>query len=305
MPDQAEKLRQLVRTKPKDSLPAAAVRLDGKAMAETERKARLIAITSGKGGVGKTSIAGNLAIELALHGRRVVVFDADLSLANIDVLLGLRPRFNLNHVISGERTLEEVVLEGPHGVRIIPASSGVQGLANLSREALNRLTGQFSGLERECDFLLMDTAAGISDNVLSFVHAADEILIVTTPEPTAYTDAYAMIKVICEQQARGAIGLVINMAQSRREAQNAASGIILISRQFLQVGVKDYGYILRDPEVPRATRRQEAFTLFNPTASASRSVRALAVRLLKEQVVPGKGLGRGFLDRVAAYFRRD
>ncbi|HEQ60634.1 MAG TPA: MinD/ParA family protein [Firmicutes bacterium] len=327
MPDQAEKLRQLVRTKPKDSLPAAAVRLDGKAMAETERKARLIAITSGKGGVGKTSIAGNLAIELALHGKRVVVFDADLSLANIDVLLGLRPRFNLNHVISGERTLEEVVVQGPHGVRIIPASSGVQGLANLSREALNRLTGQFSGLERDCDFLLMDTAAGISDNVLSFVHAADEILIVTTPEPTAYTDAYAMIKVICEQQAwsgvegrrhpqaaledgtlgpaRGTIGLVINMAQSRREAQNAASGIILISRQFLQVGVKDYGYILRDPEVPRATRRQEAFTLFNPTASASRSVRALAVRLLKEQVVPGKGSGRGFLDRVAAYFRRD
>ncbi len=303
MPDQAEKLRQLVRSKPGDSLPRAALRLDGKAMAETERKARLITVTSGKGGVGKTSIATNLAIELALRGQRVVVFDADLSLANIDVLLGLRPRFNLNHVISGERLLEEVLVRGPHEVQIVPASSGVQALAHLSREQLNRLTGQFSRLERDFDFLLIDTAAGISDNVLSFVHAADEVLIVTTPEPTAYTDAYALIKVISEQQVAGEIGVVMNMAQSRREAQNATSGIVLISKQFLQVGVKDYGYILRDPEVPRATRRQEAFTLYNPTAPASRSIRALAVRLLRDKLPESNG--RGFLERFAAYFRRD
>jgi len=305
MSDQAEKLREMVRSRPSDSLPKAAIRLDGRALAETERKARVVAVTSGKGGVGKTSIATNLAIELALRGKRVVIFDADLSLANIDVLLGHRPRFNLNHVINGDRVLEDVMVEGPQAVRIVPASSGVQALAGLSREQLNRLTGQFSQLERDCDFLFVDTAAGISDNVLSFVHAADEILIVTTPEPTAYTDAYAMIKVISEQQARGEIGLVINMAQSRREAQNAASGIVLISRQFLPVGVKDYGYILRDPEVPRATRRQEAFTLYNPSAPASRSIRALAVRLLREGSPESKDRGRGFLDRFVAYFRRD
>jgi len=305
MPDQAEKLRQLVRSKPSESLPKAAMRLDSPAMAETERKARLITITSGKGGVGKTSVATNVAIEMALRGQRVVVFDADLSLANIDVLLGLRPRFNLNHVVNGERTLSEVLVKGPHNIQIVPASSGVQALANLSREQIDRLTGQFSRLERNCDFLLIDTAAGISDNVMSFVHAADEVLIVTTPEPTAYTDAYAMIKVISEQQAPGEIGLVINMAQSRREAQNAAAGIVLISKQFLQVGVKDYGYVPRDPEVPRAIRRQEAFTLYNPSAPASRSIRALAVRLLKERVPESKDRMRGFMERFTAYFRGD
>lgn len=305
MVDQAEKLRELVRSRVGDSLPEAAVRLSEKNLGQVERRARVITVTSGKGGVGKTSVATNLAIELALQGRKVTIFDADLSLANIDVLLGLRPRFNLNHVINGERTLEEVIVQGPQAVRVIPASSGVQALADLTREQLNRLTGQFALLERDCDVLLIDTAAGISDNVMAFVHAAAEVIVVTTPEPTAYTDAYAMIKVISEQQAKGKIGLVVNMAQSRKEALNASTGIILISKQFLQVGVKDYGYILRDPDVQRAVRRQEAFTLYNPMSPASRSVRALATRLIQEDR-PGRRQGiRGFLDRFASYFQAD
>jgi len=303
MPDQAEKLRQLVQSKTEESLPASALRMQAQTLAKTDRKARVLTITSGKGGVGKTSLATNLAIELALQGQRVIVFDADLSLANIDVLLGLRPRYNLNHVIHGEKTVEDVLVEGPHGIRIIPASSGVQALANLSREQLNQLTGQFCRLERDCDWFLIDTGAGISDNVMAFVHAADEVLIVTTPEPTAYTDAYAMIKIICEQGVDAQIGLAINMAQNRSEALNAAAGIVLISQKFLQVGIRDYGFVLRDPEVPRATRRQEAFTLYNPTCPASRNIRALAKRLLRQDQPGGKGGIRRFIDRFAAYFR--
>ncbi len=305
MVDQAEKLRQLVRSKSTDSLPDAALQMNEREMGKTERRARIVAITSGKGGVGKTSISTNLAIELALLGKRVTIFDADLSLANIDVLLGLRPRFNLNHVINGDKSLEDIMVEGPHGIRIIPASSGIQEMADMSEAALQRLIGQFAQLERECDFLLVDTAAGISDNVLAFLHAADEILIVTTPEPTAYTDAYAMIKVLQERNVPAQLGLIVNMAQSRREALNAAEGIVVISQKFLQAGVKDYGYLLRDPEVPRATRRQEAFTLYNPSCAAARSVRSLARLMAQSNSPVGKPHWRGFMDRFAAYFRAE
>jgi flagellar biosynthesis protein FlhG len=302
MPDQAEKLRELVRSKASETVPDTAARLETRPMAPVRRKARVLTITSGKGGVGKTNVATNLAIELALMGKQVTVFDADLSLANIDVLLGLRPAYNLNHVVSGERTLQEVIVEGPHHVRVVPASSGVQALADLTREQLNRLTGQFAQLERSCDFLIIDTGAGISDNVMCFLHAADQILVVTTPEPTAYTDAYALIKVVSEQNTDSEIGLIVNMAQNRREARQAAEGIIMVSRKFLQVDVKDYGYLLRDPEVPRATRRQEAFSLYNPSAPASRGVRALAARLVQDEPAPGRKGVFGLLERVAAYF---
>lgn len=305
MVDQAEKLRQLVRSKSSESLPDAALRIDERGLARTERRARIVAVTSGKGGVGKTSLSTNLAIELALLGKRVTIFDADLSLANIDVLLGLRPRFNLNHVINGDKPLEDIMVEGPHGIRIIPASSGIQEMADMSEEALERLIGQFARLESDCDFLLVDTAAGISDNVLAFLHAADEILIVTTPEPTAYTDAYAMIKVLQEQNVPAQLGLIVNMAQNRREAVNAAEGIVVISQKFLQAGVKDYGYVLRDPEVPRATRRQEAFTLYNPSCPASRSIRSLARMMAQSNAPGGKPHWRGFMDRFAAYFRAE
>ena len=303
MPDQAEKLRELVRSQKAESLPESAIQMDGDSMAKTERKARTLAVTSGKGGVGKTSVATNLAIELALSGKRVTILDADLSLANIDVLLGLRPRYNLNHVIQKEKSLMDVMVRGPHGIQVIPASSGIQSMADLPEDQLNHLTGQFSLLERQCDFLLVDTAAGISDNVLAFVHAVDEVLIVTTPEPTAYTDAYALIKVLLEGDVPGKLGLLVNMAQSRKEARNAAEGIIMISQKFLQVGIKDYGYILRDPEVPRATRRQEAFTLYNPMCSASRSIRSLARHLLVSETQERNGQWRGFLERFSAYFR--
>lgn len=305
MVDQAEKLRKLVSSKATDAVPQAAVDMNVHPVVDKKtEKARVIAITSGKGGVGKSSVATNLAIELAIQGKRVTIFDADLSLANIDVLLGLKPRFNLNHFIRGERSLKDIIVQGPHDIQVIPASSGIQSLAELPREQLNRLTGEFSRLEKECDFFIIDTAAGISDNVMAFVHSAEEIIVVTTPEPTAYTDAYAMIKVIDEQAAPGRIGLVINMAQNVKEAKNAASGIILISKQFLQVGVTDYGYILRDPDVPRATRRQEAFTLYSPSCSASRSIRTLANRVIAgERQKRGSRL-QGFLERFTEFFQR-
>jgi flagellar biosynthesis protein FlhG len=302
--DQAEKLRELVRSKAKDTVPESASVMDSEAIGKKkEKKARIIAVTSGKGGVGKTSVATNLAIEMAMEGKRVIVFDADLSLANIDVLLGLRPQYNLHHVINGEKNIEDILISGPHGIRIIPASSGIVSLANLSREGLDRLMGQFSRIEKDCDFLIVDTAAGISDSVMAFVASADQAIVVTTPEPTAYTDAYALIKILAEQSTSTEIGLLINMAASRKEALNAASGIILISKQFLQIGVRDFGFVLRDPEVPRAVRRQEAFVLYNPMCAASRSIRQLAGMVASSSRVNDGSGRRGFMEKIASFFR--
>ncbi|KXK36021.1 MAG: Flagellum site-determining protein YlxH [Candidatus Hinthialibacteria bacterium OLB16] len=174
--DQAQRLREMIESLHPEA-PVVALRPE-------YRKVRTIAVTSGKGGVGKSNIVANLAIALSRRGKKVLVVDADLSLANIHVLLGLQPHFNLSHVISGEKRLGEVMIEGPAGVKVIPASSGIAELAMLRERELEGLIHQFQGFLPEMDLILVDTAAGLADSVLSFVHAAREVLVVTTPEPT-------------------------------------------------------------------------------------------------------------------------
>ncbi|HNT33946.1 MAG TPA: MinD/ParA family protein [bacterium] len=290
--DQATKLRELIKQK-EETLPPI----------ETREPSRIIAVTSGKGGVGKSNIASNLAIAFAQAGKRVLIIDADLSLANVDILLDVHPRFNLSHVIFGERKLEEVLVEGPEGVRILPASSGVTELANLGHAQLEGLINQFSDLADETDILIIDTAAGISENVLAFVAAAREALVVTTPEPTAYTDAYAMLKVLSTRQVEVQLGLVVNMAGDEREAAQAGENMVLVCRQFMNMGIRYWGHVLKDPDVGAAIRRQEPFILYAPHCHASRCLRTLAANLLESHNGSVPRPRKGFWSRFVEHLR--
>ena len=272
------------------------------------RTARVLAVTSGKGGVGKTSVTVNLAVLLARWGKRVIILDCDLGTANVDVMLGLQSRYSLQHVLSRQRRLEEVLVPGPHGIQVIPGGSGLQELANLSDARREELVATFAELDSRADVLLLDTGAGISDNVLQFVLAAGEALVVTTPEPTAVTDAYALIKVASHvaslraasnsgvtaassvgpgSMASGApdplrLRLVVNQAISESEARETAANIASVVRRFLGVTVEPYGSIPDDPSVARAIRGQAPVVDAFPRSAAARALERLAQRVLAD-----------------------
>jgi flagellar biosynthesis protein FlhG len=237
---------------------------------------RIIAVTSGKGGVGKTNFVANLAIGLSEMGKRVVVLDADFGLANIDVLLGLNPRFHLGHVLFGKKRLAEIMVEGPGGIQVIPASSGLQSLSELTLQQRNFLVESFAELEGEADYLLIDTAAGISSNVLHFLLAVPEIVVVSAPEPTAIVDAYAVIKIVLAEEPGKTIRILINSASDEEEARDVFGQINSVVKRFLSREVIYLGHVERDPHVVKAVRSQALVTQFYPNAPASRSFRKLA-----------------------------
>ncbi len=249
---------------------------------------RTIAITSGKGGVGKTSLAVNLGLVLAGQGHRVAIMDGDLGLANVDILLGINPAYDLRHVVAGEKELAEVVVTGPSGLRVIPASSGVASMADLGEADRGRLVERLRRAGDLADLLLIDTGAGISRTVLSLVLAADEVLVVTVPEPTAITDAYALIKVIGQERPDLAVRLVLNMVEGACEAQEVYANLQRIIRRFLKCEVGFAGFVPRDPCVPRAVREQKPLSVYFPYARATQCVAALAADLA---VAPARAKG--------------
>lgn len=206
-----------------------------------QRPVRTIAITGGKGGVGKTSVSVNLGVALSKMGERVCLLDADMSMANVDVLLGLRAPYNLSHVLDGIHGLKEVMIEGPGGLKIIPGSSGVRRMANLSSVENAGLIQAFSELADDIDVLLIDTAAGISDSVLSFCRAAMEVLVVVCDEPASITDAYALIKVLNREYGVSKVRIVANMAQSPSHAMALFDKIASVCERFLDVQVSYAG----------------------------------------------------------------
>ena len=242
-------------------------------------RARTIAVASGKGGVGKSNLAANLAVALGERGARVLLLDADLAQANLDLLLGLHPRFDLQHVLNGDKTLEDILVDGPMGVKLIPASSGVPELAELDdfrREVLLRGLGQ---LDQSADLILIDTASGVSRTVTSFCRAADDVLVVTTPEMPAFSDAYSLIKVLHGQGVARAPHLLVNMAGTAEEAEETTHRIRLVARRFLSFEIESWGYVPFDPAVGRAVRLQEPVVTALPHAPAAIAYRALAERL--------------------------
>lgn len=240
------------------------------------RHPRIIAVTSGKGGVGKTNVVANLAASLTELGKRVVVLDADLGLANIDVLLGLTPRFHLGHVLYGDKKLTDIMVAGPGGFRIIPASSGLQRLAELTLDQRNYLVKSFADLNGDADYLLIDTAAGISTNVLHFLRSVPEVVVVSSPEPTAIVDAYAVIKIVLTEEPAKTIRVLINSVTDEEESRDVFRQINSVVKRFLGREVIYMGHVERDPHVVKAVRSQVLVTHSFPTAPASRCFRQIA-----------------------------
>ena len=262
---------------------------------------RVIAITSGKGGVGKTNLTANLGICLAEQGHRVLLLDADLGAANLDVLLGLFPQYSLYEVIRGERTLEEVIVTGPSGIQLIPGASAFNEMTYLEKLKKEQIERRLRIFTQQQDFLLIDTGAGISRNVLAFISAANEVIVVLTPEPTSMADAYGLLKLICRFDLNQKIHMVINMADSILEATQTAGRMLSVSSQFLQKDINILGYILDDNYVRQAVRQQVPFVQRYPKSRTSQQVREIAAALTKEKFVGG-AVKSGFVSKLLQFF---
>jgi flagellar biosynthesis protein FlhG len=290
--DQAAQLRLLMREgMSRAAAPAPMV---------TRVTARVIVVASGKGGVGKTNIAVNLAIALAQRSKRTVLVDADLGTANADVLLNVETAGDLSDVIAGRMRLGDVAVTLSDGLRLIPGASGMAGVADLSPIERRGLIDELTSLEASADFIVVDCGAGISQNVLAFARAAHELLIVTTPEPTALTDAYALVKVLSRASPVPSLGLVVNQADSRREADVVAARVAGVAARFLGVPLESRGHVLRDEQVARAVRRRTAFLRSFPTCAASGCITALAAGV--DSPSRASGSQRGFFSRLLAFF---
>jgi flagellar biosynthesis protein FlhG len=238
-----------------------------------------VAITSGKGGVGKTSLTVNLAAALARLGHQVGILDADLGLGNIDVMLGLTPGAHVGSVLGGDCALDEVMVDGPDGIRVIPAGSGIPALTALTPIQWARLTDTVQNASAALDFLLLDTSPGINDTVLDLVRLADRVIVVTSYEPTAIVDAYAMVKLLVTADDRREIGVVVNAARDAAEGQLVFRQLDVAAKRFLGRGIRYYGYIARDPNVSDAVIDQRPLVNHLPDSPASRCFRTLALRV--------------------------
>ena len=245
----------------------------------SEHQPVAIAITSGKGGVGKTNVVANLSVALANMKKRVTILDADFGLANVDVLLGLAPEHNLRDFIFGDLELEDIVVEGPAGIRIIPASCGIEQMAALTLAQQRKLIRGLSRLGAQTDYLLIDTAAGISNNVINFLLAAGLVIVVTTPEPTAIVDAYLMVKILAHREPGKTVSILVNSVSGRDEANSVFRQIDSVSRRFLSRPLELLGFIEKDKNVLEAVRQQNSVVNLYPQTAASRCIRTLARKL--------------------------
>ena len=237
---------------------------------------RVLAVTSGKGGVGKSTVSINLALALAANGDRVTLLDADLGLANIDVMLGLKATRTLQHVISGECELNDVLLEGPGGIRIIPAASGVQHMAELTSAERSGLIHAFNSLEVASDWLVVDTAAGIAANALQFCEAAQEVLVVVCEDPASITDAYATIKVLNQRCGRRRFRILVNQVRADVDAEMIYKRLLTTTERFLDVMLDLAGSIPYDRSVSSAARRRLPLTITYPQSPAAKAFKKLA-----------------------------
>jgi len=287
MEDQAEKLRELMRNKtgghekpPKNKEP---------------KKTRVITVTSGKGGVGKTNVSVNLALAYARTGKKVIVMDADLGLANVNVMLNMIPKFNLYHVIRKQKTMKEIMVETEYGISIVAGASGFSKIANLNEAERQYFIEELNTLSM-ADIVIIDTSAGVSSNVLDFVAAADDTVIITTPEPTSITDAYGIIKIIATEinSLNMGLKLVVNRVKNAAEATKIADRMINITSQFLNLKLEYLGFIYDDSAVSQAVLKQRPFMVVDPKCKASLCVQHIVGRMEKIDVKDGGGFGKMF-----------
>ena len=290
MVDQAERLREISKNN------------DNEAAPEKTGVCRMVAVSSGKGGVGKTNFVVNLALLLAQWDQRVTVIDADLGLANVDVLINAIPKYTLTDVINGTKDIQDITLKGPYNLKVIPGGSGFASMANLDIESRNRLISKLKVLESENDVILIDTGAGISRNVLSFVGAAEEFIIITTPEPTALTDAYGMLKILSENGFVTRASVVVNFSRDLAQGQEIFNRLERVLQRYVpNMEVSYLGAIINDPIVKRAVEECKPFVVNFPKSLAAQSVNKIARRFLYQEdtgeVMERKGV-QGFINRL-------
>lgn len=331
MADQASKLRQLVgdKTEYEQAAPAAVaedVEADSGQAPEEEREeeqarseavdvpassgraalsileedanTRVIAVTSGKGGVGKTNLTVNLAIALGMAGQRVIVIDADLGMANVDVVLGSMSRKHLLNLLEDDVELGDVLVHGPYGVNYISGGSGIEKAQEFSAKDRSVLMKKLAGCGQMADIILVDTGAGLGKNVMDFILAADEVLLVTTPEPTALTDAYAVMKAYSMYSEKKNLHLVVNRVYEANESKDVTEKLRKTAEKFLNMPVKCIGYIFEDKNVMMSVRRQQPFLISQPKTVAAKCVKAMADTLLYGKKMSVQNGWRGFLQQI-------
>ncbi|UQZ32099.1 cobyrinic acid a,c-diamide synthase [Paenibacillus sp. PK3_47] len=268
MMDQAQSLRQLVSGK------------DNKKISESGASARIITVCSGKGGVGKSNFTLNFALALKAMGKKVLLFDADIGMANIDVLMGVSAKYNLYHLLKREADISKIIQTGPGDLPFIAGGSGMDELFSLSESDLNYFTAQIAQIADTMDFILFDTGAGLSKETMKFITSADDCLVVTTPEPTAITDAYALIKVVNNSHPDVSFKLIVNQAGDEKEARATSDKIRMAASRFLQLDISFLGHISSDAHVVQAVKKQVPFSVAFPNSAAAKDVHRLALSYL-------------------------
>lgn len=283
MLDQAHKLRELMEKQKQDGNSQNEINRDSKSKTFNKNSAKILCITSGKGGVGKSNVAVNLSLALSNLGKRVVLFDADLGMANVDILLGIRPKYNLGHIISEEKNISEILTNGPCGIKFISGGSGVDELINLNAENRTKFVSNISLLDSISDIIILDTGAGAAESVVDFALASDDIIVVTTPEPTAITDAYALIKTLVNKKKDISLNLIVNRAENEKESNSVYEKLSEVSKKFLNFDINYLGCVSYDPKVVKAVKLQQPFSLIYPNANASKSIRDIADNILRRE----------------------
>ena len=256
--------------------------LAGKPQTGRKTHTRVIAVTSGKGGVGKTNIVANLGYTFARMGKKVLILDADLGLGNLDVLLGLAPKYNLSHVIMGEKSVGDIIVEGPGNMLILPASSGIQELTQLTAQQKVKILSELDGVIDSVDLLLIDTAAGISSNVMDFNVTAQEIIVVVSPEPTAITDAYALMKVLSLKYAEKCCKVIVNLANTAEQGREVFRQLHLVTERFLDMTVDYLGSVLVDAKMIKGVKQQKLVSELYPDTRASKCFDDLARKIFTQ-----------------------
>lgn len=290
--DQAKELRSLINNAQNTNF-------------KNKLNARVITVSSGKGGVGKSSFSTNLAIYLSSLGKRVLIIDADFGLANIEVLLGVRPKYNFYHMLKGEKNISEIIVNTDYGIKLISGGNGLKELSSVNNSEVKYFIEQFEYIDKIADIIIVDTGAGISSNVTNFLMASDENIIVTTPEPTSFTDAYTLIKIMKEQnKVIDKINVVINKADDKYEAERIFTKLSHVCQKFLGISIQNLGYIQSDLALIKAIKQQKPAIISFPESDFSIAIKSIGDRLLnQDNQVQNDGI-KSFMKRLMGIFNK-
>lgn len=288
MLDQAESLRNLVNNK------------DDKSDNKGRSPRKIITVTSGKGGVGKSNFVVNLAVALQKNGKKVLIFDADLGMGNDDVLLGLYPKYNIFDIVFTTKKIEDIIIEGPYGIHLIPAGSGLNKIQELTDRERELFLNELEKIG-EYDYLLLDTGAGVSKDILAFISASEELIVITTPEPTSLTDAYSLIKVTDYFKLKTKVKIVVNKAFTKKEGEETFNKILRAASRFLKIEVEYLGYILDDRKLVQSVREQKPFILLYPNCDSAKNMESIAKKISGESGSSSESV-KGLFKKILSAF---